>query len=53
MIREPGDMAEDKYEHGQMDITSQEKTFEGFMRWVINGTIVIIVVLLFLAITGT
>lgn len=46
-------MAENKYEHGKMDVTSQERTFEGFMRWVINGTIIIILVLILLAITGT
>lgn len=46
-------MAENKHENGHMDITDHEKTFQGFVRWVINGTIVIIVVLLFLALTGT
>lgn len=46
-------MAEHKHEHGKMDISAQEKTFEGFMRWVINGVIVCIIVIIFLAITGT
>ncbi|MDJ1006521.1 MAG: aa3-type cytochrome c oxidase subunit IV [Paracoccaceae bacterium] len=46
-------MAEEKHEIGKMNIETQEKTFEGFMRWVVNGTIVIIVVLILLAITGT
>lgn len=41
-------MAEHK--HGEMDISTQEKTFEGFMRWVTNGAIVCILVLIFLAI---
>ena len=36
-------MAEHK--HGEMDVTAQEKTFEGFMRWVTNGAIVCILVL--------
>jgi len=45
-------MAESNHEHGKMDVTSQQKTFEGFMRWVVNGTIVIIVILLLLALTG-
>lgn len=46
-------MAEHKHEIGKMDIEVQEKTFAGFMRWVVNGTIVIIVVLILLALTGT
>lgn len=41
-------MAEHK--HGEMDITSQQKTFEGFVRWVTNGAIVSILILIFLAI---
>ena len=41
-------MAEHK--HGEMDVTAHEKTFEGFMRWVTNGAIVCILVLVFLAI---
>jgi len=41
-------MAEHK--HGEMDVTAQEKTFEGFMRWVTNGAIVCILFLVFLAI---
>lgn len=46
-------MAEDKHEPGKMDIEEQEKTFAGFMRWVTNSTIVILVVLIVLAIIGT
>ena len=45
-------MAEEKHEPGTMDITTQEKTFEGFVRWVVNGVIVIIVFLIFLALVG-
>ena len=41
-------MAEHK--HGDMDVTEQQTTFEGFMRWVTNGAIVCILVLIFLAI---
>lgn len=44
-------MAEHK--HGEMDITVQEKTFAGFMRWVTNVTIVCILVLIFLMIFRT
>ncbi|MCC5992403.1 MAG: aa3-type cytochrome c oxidase subunit IV [Rhodobacteraceae bacterium] len=41
-----------KHEHGKMDITEQEKTFDGFMKWLIWGTVFCIVVLIFLALTG-
>ncbi|MEM8537252.1 MAG: aa3-type cytochrome c oxidase subunit IV [Pseudomonadota bacterium] len=41
-------MAEHK--HGEMDITSQEKTFEGFMNLTTKATIVIVVALVLLAI---
>jgi hypothetical protein len=43
-------MADKHFEPGSMDITEQEKTFAGFMRWVTNGVIVIFVILIFLAI---
>jgi len=43
-------MADKQHEPGSMEITEQEKTFNGFMRWVTNTTIVIIAVLVFLAI---
>lgn len=39
-----------EYKHGEMDIRTQEKTFAGFMRWVTNGAIVSILILIFLAI---
>ncbi len=41
-------MAEHK--HGTMDITTQEKTFEGFVRWSMRVAIFSIAVLIFLAI---
>ncbi len=41
-------MAESKHEHGKMDITAQEKTFAGFMRFATNTAIGIIVFLIFL-----
>jgi len=37
------------HKHGEMDITVQEKTFDGFMSMVTKGTIVIIVALILLA----
>ncbi len=40
-------MAEHK--HGEMDITVQEKTFEGFVKWVGYSAVVIIISLILLA----
>lgn len=40
-------MAEHK--HGEMDISVQEKTFEGFMSMVTKGAIIIVVGLVLLA----
>jgi hypothetical protein len=37
---------------GTMDITVQEKTFDGFMRMVTRGAIVIIALLIFLALVN-
>lgn len=42
-------MADDTYKHGEMDITAQEKTFDGFMRWVVRIGLVCIGVVIFLA----
>lgn len=38
------------HKHGEMDITTQEKTFAGFITWSKNVVIVAILVLIFLAI---
>ena len=38
------------HKHGEMDITTQEDTFNGFVVWVKNVTILCIVVLIFLAV---
>ena len=43
-------MAEHK--HGSMDISVQEKTFDGFIKFTIRSVIAIIVVLILLAIVG-
>ena len=40
----------DDYKHGTMDITTQEKTFAGFVAWTKWSVIVIFAVLIFLAI---
>jgi hypothetical protein len=39
-----------EHQHGQMDITENVKTFEGFIRWSIRVAIAVIAVLIFLAI---
>lgn len=41
-------MAEHK--HGEMDVSTQEETFAGFVRWSKNVAIVSILILIFLAI---
>ncbi len=41
-----------EYEHGKMDITEQEKTFGGFIRFVIWGIAISIAVLIFLALVN-
>ena len=41
-------MAEDKYEHGNMDVTEHERTFDGFVRivaYTIAGLLVAVVLL--------
>jgi hypothetical protein len=43
-------MAEHK--HGSMDTKAQEKTFEGFMRMVSWGGVIIVVVLIFMALVN-
>ncbi len=43
-------MAEHK--HGSMDTTEQEKTFEGFVRYVVWGAAISIGVLIFLALVN-
>ena len=45
-------MADSKHEHGKMNIEAQERAFEGFMKWVTNGTIVVILIVILLAVTG-
>lgn len=45
-------MADEKHIHGKMNIEAQERAFEGFMKWVTNGTIIVILLIILLAITG-
>ena len=37
------------HEHGSMDYTTQQKTFDGFMSWVTKSVIVILVLLVLMA----
>lgn len=41
------------HKHGEMDITAQEKTFDGFVRLTTWSVVVILLILVFLAIVGT
>ena len=43
-------MAEHK--HGTMNINAQEKTFDGFISFVTNSVIVILIAVVFLALVG-
>lgn len=45
-------MAEQEHEHGSMDISVQEKTFDGFMSMAGKTVVVILVLLVILAIFG-
>ncbi|MBT0958028.1 aa3-type cytochrome c oxidase subunit IV [Alphaproteobacteria bacterium KMM 3653] len=38
----------DEHKHGEMDITVQEKTFEGFIRYVTYGGVFCICLLIFI-----
>ena len=43
-------MADHQHKQGEMDITEQEKTFDGFMRMAVNVGIICIAIVVFLAI---
>lgn len=40
------------HETGKMDITEQERTFEGFLRWSVRAVMVIVVALILLYIVN-
>jgi hypothetical protein len=42
-----------KHEHGKMDITEHEKTFEGFVKWSIWVSAISIGILIFLALVNS
>jgi len=39
-----------EYKHGEMDITQQTETFDGFMKVAVRTSVVIFAILLFLAV---
>ncbi len=39
--------------HGEMDVTEQEKTFAGFITWSVRTLVVVVIALVFLALTQT
>ncbi|MCL1629712.1 MULTISPECIES: aa3-type cytochrome c oxidase subunit IV [Roseinatronobacter] len=41
-----------EHEHGKMDTTTQEKTFDGFIRMVTWGTVISIGVLIFIGLVN-
>lgn len=41
------------YKHGEMDTTSQEKTFDGFLKWTTRGAIAAICALIFMALVNS
>lgn len=41
-----------EHEHGSMDITTQQRTFDGFVRFTIRSVFVIIGVLVFMALAN-
>lgn len=41
------------HEHGTMDATEQEQTFESFVWWIRTVVIVVIAILVFLALAAT
>ena len=42
-----------EHEHGSMDVTEQERTFAGFIRWSAWILVLVAVILIFMAITQT
>jgi hypothetical protein len=43
-------MADKDHKHGEMDISGQERTFDGFIRWSVRVAVFSIGVIVFLAI---
>ena len=41
-----------EYKHGSMNVTTQERTFAGFVRWITWSVVVILFVLILLALSN-
>lgn len=41
-----------KHKHGDMDITEQEKTFNGFVRFAVWTVVIVLAILVFLALAN-
>ena len=41
-----------KHKHGEMDITEQEKTFNGFTRFAVWTVVIVLAILVFLALAN-
>ena len=41
-----------EHEHGTMDVTAQQKTFDGFIKMVTRASIVIILLVIFMALVN-
>ena len=46
------DQKHGEHVHGSMDIRTQEKTFEGFIRMTVWGVVVVIAVLIFMGLAN-
>jgi len=42
-----------EHEHGSMDVTEQERTFVGFIKWSVWVLVLVAIILIFMAITQT
>ena len=45
-------MAESEHKHGEMDISEQEKTFEGFIKFSVWTVVICLLILVFLALVN-
>lgn len=41
-----------EHEHGSMDSSTHEAVFDGFMKWVSRSTVVILLILIFMALAA-
>ncbi len=46
-------MAESEHKHGEMDISEQEKTFEGFIKFSVWTVVISLLILVFLALVNS